>query len=784
MSNNKSPGSDGFSSEFLKMFWKELGHFIVRSLNYGYDCGELSITQKQGIITCIPKEGKPRQYMKNWRPISLLNVIYKIASAAIANRVKPLLQNIISSDQTGFVPGRYIGENTRLIYDLLNYTEEHNIPGTLLIIDFEKAFDSVSWDFIDRTLQFFNFGTSFRRWISVFQKGSISAVTQAGFLSPFFPLGRGCRQGDPISSYIFLLCAEILAVKIKNNRNIRGITISDTEYKITQYADDTSVILDGTERSLKEAITEINAFYKLSGLKMNLSKTQITWIGSKKYSADKLCNELNLIWTNTFTLLGIHFDVDLSRINFLNYDKKLVKIKSIIKQWSKRSLTPLGRLSIIKTLLISQLNHLFIALPNPNDKFIQELNQTLFNFLWNSKIDRVKRDVITQDYDKGGIKMIDLRSYIESLKTTWIRRIIKGNDSKWKLLTNEIFEVDKLFNVGPGIIETTVRNIKNRFWKDVLNSWSHLQRLTKVEKWEEYIAQPIWYKTGIKIDNKYVFYDSLYRIGIKHINDLLKANGDFYSHREFELAYNSRINFLNYISLISAILKDIKNKKVVAKQDKLINPFIPYQIQIFLKSVKGSQDMYKILCLKSTTPSGKLKWNTIFGFSDQRWREIYRLPFISFCSIKMRWFQFRINHFILGTNKLLFKIGKCDSQLCTFCDSDIETIIHVLWECDVVQNFIKSISDYLARKNLIFEPTRDNFIFGSPSEDLDCHNNILVTIKFYIYKTKCLNKPLNLQSLLFDVRNLYVTSKIISIKSGKFDVFSRKWNTWSFLENL
>ena len=103
--------------------------------------------------------------------------------------------------------------------------------------------------------------------------------------------------------------------------------------------------------------------------------------------------------------------------------------------------------------------------------------------------------------------MIDLRRYIESLKTTWIRCIIKGNDSKWKLLTNVIFEVDKLLNVGPGFIETTVRNIKNRFWKDVLNSWSHLQRITKVEKWEEYIAQPIWYNTGIKIDNKYVFYD-------------------------------------------------------------------------------------------------------------------------------------------------------------------------------------------------------------------------------------------------------------------------------------
>ena len=95
------------------------------------------------------------------------------------------------------------------------------------MLDFEKAFDSVSWDLIDKTLIFFfNLVTSFRPWISVLKKGSISTVYLAGFLSPFFPLRRGCRQGDPISSYIFLLCADILAVKIKNNRNIRGITIS------------------------------------------------------------------------------------------------------------------------------------------------------------------------------------------------------------------------------------------------------------------------------------------------------------------------------------------------------------------------------------------------------------------------------------------------------------------------------------------------------------------------------------------------------------------------------
>ena len=103
---------------------KQLGEFIVRSINYGYITGELSEYQKFGIITCLPKEDKPRQYLKNWRPITLLNTIYKIASGVIASRLKTVLNKLIKGDQTGFVPGRYIGENTRLIYDILHYTED------------------------------------------------------------------------------------------------------------------------------------------------------------------------------------------------------------------------------------------------------------------------------------------------------------------------------------------------------------------------------------------------------------------------------------------------------------------------------------------------------------------------------------------------------------------------------------------------------------------------------------------------------------------------------------
>ena len=110
MKNNKSPGLDGFTEEFFKFFWVDIGAFILRSINYGYRNGSLSVTQKQGLITCLPEPNKARLSLKNWRPIPFLNVVYKLASPVIANRVKQTLQDIIHENQKGFIAGRFIGE--------------------------------------------------------------------------------------------------------------------------------------------------------------------------------------------------------------------------------------------------------------------------------------------------------------------------------------------------------------------------------------------------------------------------------------------------------------------------------------------------------------------------------------------------------------------------------------------------------------------------------------------------------------------------------------------------
>ena len=373
MKNNKSPGLDGFTVEFFKFFWTDIGHFILQSLNYGYRNGSLSITQKQGVITCIPKQNKSRINLKNWRPISLLNVIYKLASAVISNRLKKVLDNIINENQKGFIAGRFLGENVRLIYDVLFESKKQNLPGLLLSIDFEKAFDTVSWKFIMKVLDYFNFGNSIKSWVGLFQKGSETCILQNGFMSNFFSLRRGCRQGDPISPYLFILCAEILGKMVRKNKEIKGISINGKEYKLSQYADDTQLILDGTEKSLKAALNLLKQFYIMSGLKINVDKTRALWIGSSCGSPETLCEEFALDWSqDPLKILGVTFSPLVFNIWDLNSQEILLKIKKILNHWSKRKLTLLGRITIIKSLAVSKFVHLFISLPAPPNGLISE----------------------------------------------------------------------------------------------------------------------------------------------------------------------------------------------------------------------------------------------------------------------------------------------------------------------------------------------------------------------------------------------------------------------------
>ena len=167
-------------------FINSFGHIkevVLASLNYSFLKSELSVNQRRGIITVIPKKDKNKLRLKNWRPITLLTTDYKLIAKTLSVRITKVIDKLISTDQTGYIKNRYIGENIRTVHDIISYLEFKKQPGILLLIDFEKAFDSVRWNLIDEALVCFNFGPSFRNWVNILYKNIKSTVLNNGYMT-------------------------------------------------------------------------------------------------------------------------------------------------------------------------------------------------------------------------------------------------------------------------------------------------------------------------------------------------------------------------------------------------------------------------------------------------------------------------------------------------------------------------------------------------------------------------------------------------------------------------
>ena len=257
---------------------------MIDSYNESFDKGIFSASQKQAVITLLQKNGKDRLFLQNWRPISLLNVDYKILTKVISKRIKNVLPSIIHENQSGFVPRRKTEQAINIIQDIMNYTEHKKLSGFLLFIDFEKAFDSIEWDFMTKCLEKFNFGKDILTWVS--------CVINNGTTCQYFKIGRGVRQGDPLSPYLFIICVEMLAIAVRSNKIIKGIHMGE-EFKLTQFADDLTCSLSDIQ-SGKELFKLINKFEICSGLKLNISKTEALWIGKDKNKTEK---PFNIKWS-------------------------------------------------------------------------------------------------------------------------------------------------------------------------------------------------------------------------------------------------------------------------------------------------------------------------------------------------------------------------------------------------------------------------------------------------------------------------------------------------------
>ena len=305
MSDNKSTGLDGFTAEFYKTFWDDLKPFFLECVRFSYEKGQLPNTQKEGIIILHPKPQEDLLLPSNYQLITLLNVDYKIIASTINNRMKSHLNTLIKPGQNGFIKSRHIGDNIRPLSDVIDFADLNDTLGAVLAVDIFKAFDSLKWEFIYQVLEKYGFGSYILHWIKTFYVPPVCRLTNNNFLPDSFAIHKGVRQGDPLSPTLFVLCIECLASALRANSQYVGLQLGSSNVKISLFADDTIIYLDGTVNQFEIVFAIFTKFGMFSGCTINWNKSKAFYIGASKHWQEKPLFHFGLQWPDdTIQYLG------------------------------------------------------------------------------------------------------------------------------------------------------------------------------------------------------------------------------------------------------------------------------------------------------------------------------------------------------------------------------------------------------------------------------------------------------------------------------------------------
>ena len=468
MARGKSSGSDGFPVEFYWTFWDLIGSALVAVFNESYVSGLLPSSLRKGLISLSFKKGD-RLDRKNWRPISLLNVDYKLCARAIAGRLLRVIHFVVNRDQTCGVPGRYIGENVSLLRDLVSYTSEVDAPAALLSLDQEKAFDRVDWDFMFSTLSRMGFGPSFIRWVRLLYTNIRSCVFVNGYSTSVFYPSRGVRQGCPLSPLLYVLTMEVLASNLRCHPDFVGLSlpgISSLLPVVSLYGYDTSAIVS-SDPGIKAVFDIYSLFEKASGSRLNLGKCKGLWLGSWR---GRLDSPVAIDWSNKMIkVLGVF--IGFGNLDEANWRPRIDAVSKCLASWSSRSLSFSGRALVANALALSRVWYVASLVHMPR-WVLRELNSLLFSFFWSGKKDKVNRKVVVQPKDCGGFAVVAIELKVQALLVQWFRRFVTSPNSWVSLLTYWCFD---RFGVDPSAVISSpsafILSRLPRFYESLFRAW-------------------------------------------------------------------------------------------------------------------------------------------------------------------------------------------------------------------------------------------------------------------------------------------------------------------------
>lgn len=696
MKSGKSPGVDGFPAEFYKKYLDVLCPFLTKVLQEAFECGSLPDSFNEAIITLLPKKDKDLTDPANYRPISLINVDCKILSKVLALRLDKVLPKIIHKDQVGFIKNRTSTDNMRRLLHLLWLNKSNLQPIVALSLDAQKAFDRVEWAFLFETLSRFGFGFNFCRWVQILYSNPKAAVFTNGMISQFFKISRSTRQGCSLSPLLFTIFLEPLAVMIREEPRIRGVTAGGREHKLFLYADDILALCQDPASSVAQLLETIKTYSKISGYCINWHKSEAMPVSL--VCSPTLLNSFNFKWLpKDMEYLGIKLNSDIKEIITTNLEKLLNKIKTNLEKWDRLNLTLWGKVNTIKMVIAPQINYLtgMIPLCIP-PQLLLKYNNMIKCFLWGTKKPRINLDKLYQPKKDGGLSLPNISYYSYSFEMAKLAKHWNGKnaDLDWILIEQELtFPCNPTENLSQTIKQND-NNMMNPILTHSRKIWRDMHKNSKISHNTQKYAS-IWHNAKIKIGKQTIYWAQWLKNGIRTLDDIFEES-NFVSYQTLleKFKLKRRAHFWKYLQLRHCI----KDKILLHDDANTIDQFLklPSRLQTASKwyeicpwkTSKGCDYLRKLWEKDLDCLLDEGVWKGILSDTEKYVREA-----------RSKYIQYKIIHRYYYTPTRLNKMKLINDDLCWKCKTQRGTYLHAMWECTQVfplwKNVLKVIGNWL-----------------------------------------------------------------------------------------
>ena len=397
---------------------------------------------------------------------------------------------------------------------------------------------------------------------------------------------------------------------------------------------------------------------------------------------------------------------------------------------------------------------------------MNRLRAVFFHFIWNGKVDRLKRSSLYKKDREGGMAMVDVEIYDAALKASWVRREVTGNHDWCKVFMHEISQGQFIWERNSSSLRKMARRTYNKFWSEVMVAMAQYDNSVKTEI-EDIGKHCIWYSNHTKFHN--IELRSWKQRGMVYINDLLKENGEILSFEEAKSMYDFNGTILDYIGLVQSLPIEWRNRQRKVKE---ANPIIHPNILNILSHKQGNKYIYNTLLYnkhKNARNNWELGWELELGQID--WVEVYKLN-LKLTSVAYQTLQYKIWTRIVATNRLLYQMGITETSKCERCRESVDTIVHKFWACPAVKLFWTEVKLFLQNIGVIQNISMFNLktvILGNTESPIV--NHVAIIGKSMIARKYILSFELFLTLLKRDMEK----ENYIATQKSKIREYDSKW---------